>query len=70
MLGLTCVTCFFSQFQAQEIKNTIGHVSILINNAGIVFGKNIIDSNDEEIVKALDVNTLSHFWVGELTIII
>lgn len=49
---------------AERIKQEIGTVSIVINNAGIVTGKRFLDCNDSMIVKTFEVNTLSHFWVS------
>eukprot|EP01080_Neovahlkampfia_damariscottae_P006010 gene6010-10012_t len=45
-----------------EIINKIGHPTILINNAGIVTGKNIFDANEETIKKTMEVNVNAHFW--------
>lgn len=39
-----------------------GPVDILINNAGIVSGKNLLDLSDEEIERTFQVNTLALFW--------
>ena len=48
---------------ANEIKASIGDVSILINNAGIVSGKKFLDCSDTLIQKTFEVNTLAHCWV-------
>lgn len=48
--------------KAQEIKDTIGPVSILVNNAGMVTGRKIVDSVDEELEATIAVNTLAHMW--------
>lgn len=40
----------------------VGNIDILINNAGIVTGKNILDSPDHLLEKTVQVNTISHFW--------
>jgi all-trans-retinol dehydrogenase (NAD+) len=37
-------------------------IDILINNAGIVTGKNLLDSTFDEIEKTMTVNATSHFW--------
>ena len=50
------------------MRETLGNVTILINNAGVVFGKSIADSDDSEILEAFKVNTLAHFWVSFITI--
>ena len=38
-------------------------VDILINNAGVVSGKSLLELPDERIQKNLEVNTLSLFWM-------
>ncbi|VDK64118.1 unnamed protein product, partial [Gongylonema pulchrum] len=49
---------------AEQVKRDVGDVTVLVNNAGIVFGKSIMDSSDEKIQKTLEVNALSHFFVS------
>jgi len=39
-----------------------GAIDILINNAGIVSGKNLLDLSDEEIERTFQVNALALFW--------
>ncbi len=39
-----------------------GPVDIIINNAGVVSGKALLELSDEEIEKTFGVNTLSLFW--------
>jgi len=40
----------------------VGHVSILVNNAGIVSGTALLDTPDSKIIRTFDVNILAHFW--------
>lgn len=40
----------------------VGDVDVLVNNAGIVTGKKIMDCPDELMLKTVQVNTISHFW--------
>jgi all-trans-retinol dehydrogenase (NAD+) len=47
---------------ARLVKDQIGSVSILINNAGIVSGSSILETPDEKIIRTFDVNVLAHFW--------
>lgn len=48
----------------QKIKDDVGQVNILINNAGIVnYGKLLLDLTNEEIKRLFQVNTLAHFWL-------
>nr|XP_008520785.1 PREDICTED: epidermal retinol dehydrogenase 2 isoform X4 [Equus przewalskii] len=60
-------TCDCSQREevyrvADQVKREVGDVSILINNAGIVTGKNFLDCPDELIEKSFDVNFKAHLW--------
>lgn len=47
---------------ADQVKQDVGDVSILINNAGIVTGRKFLDAPDSLIEKTIEVNTMSHFW--------
>ena len=48
---------------AGVVKEEVGTVDILINNAGIVTGKHFLETTDEENVKTMQTNIISHFWV-------
>ena len=47
---------------ALQVKEDLGPCTILINNAGIVTGKSILDVEDSKASLTLGVNTESHFW--------
>ncbi len=47
---------------AKEVASDVGPVSILVNNAGIVSGKTLLETDDAKIEKTMDVNVLSNFW--------
>lgn len=47
---------------ADLVKNEIGTVDVLINNAGIVTGNTFLDCPDHMIEKTFQVNMLSHYW--------
>lgn len=36
---------------------------MLINNAGVVRGKSILDSSEKDIRFTFDVNSLAHYWI-------
>ncbi|KAK7091181.1 epidermal retinol dehydrogenase 2-like [Littorina saxatilis] len=48
--------------QGQLVQQEVGHVTILINNAGTVKGRPLLDTSDEEVQRTLHVNLLAHFW--------
>ncbi|GAB4170367.1 MAG: SDR family oxidoreductase [Calditrichia bacterium] len=50
------------QENASNLIKSIGGIDILINNAGIVTGKSLLESSEEEIERTFNINTLSHFW--------
>ncbi|XP_076333022.1 epidermal retinol dehydrogenase 2-like isoform X2 [Tachypleus tridentatus] len=47
---------------ASLVKREVGNVTILVNNAGIVTGKPIMDCSVQEINRIFEVNAISHFW--------
>lgn len=38
---------------------------MVINNAGVVSGKPLLDCSDAAIQRTFDVNVIAHFWVKE-----
>lgn len=36
---------------------------MLVNNAAVVHGKSLMDSDDDALLKSQHVNTLGQFWV-------
>ncbi|ELK16387.1 estradiol 17-beta-dehydrogenase 11 [Pteropus alecto] len=47
---------------AKKVKAEIGDVSILINNAGVVYTSDLFATQDPEIEKTFEVNVFAHFW--------
>lgn len=47
---------------ALKVKEEIGDVSILINNAGVVYTSDLFATQDPQIEKTFEVNVLAHFW--------
>lgn len=47
---------------AEKIKENIGNVTVLFNNAGVVSGKHLLNCSDASIQRTFDVNVLAHFW--------
>ncbi|MDR0586490.1 MAG: SDR family oxidoreductase [Treponema sp.] len=48
--------------QAKALLQKLGPVDILINNAGIVSGKKLLEIQEEKIIQTINVNVLSLFW--------
>lgn len=46
---------------AAKIRLEVGDPTVLINNAGIGTGKNVLDETDEELHRTFDVNIFAHF---------
>lgn len=49
---------------AALVKEEVGDVSVLINNAGFLSGDTIMESDDRKVEQTFQVNTLAHFWVS------
>ncbi|KAJ7068544.1 retinal short-chain dehydrogenase/reductase [Mycena amicta] len=47
---------------SKKIIEEIGQPTILINNAGVVQGKLLLDLSPEDVQQTFNVNTVSHFW--------
>lgn len=41
----------------------MGDITILVNNAAVVHGKSLMDSDDDALLKSQHINTLGQFWV-------
>ena len=50
------------QATCAEVQASRGGVDILINNAGIVSGKTLLECSDEAIERTFQVNALALFW--------
>ena len=40
-----------------------GHVDVLLNNAGVVSGKTLLEASDDHVLRTFEVNTLALFWM-------
>lgn len=49
---------------AKKVKQEVGNVQVLINNAGIVACRTLWDLSDKAIESTYAVNILSHYWVS------
>ncbi|GAB0089825.1 short-chain dehydrogenase/reductase family 16C member 6 [Sergentomyia squamirostris] len=50
---------------AQKIKIEVGDVSVVVNNAGIMPSRPLLEQSHDEIRKTFDVNVMAHFWIFE-----
>eukprot|EP00128_Syssomonas_multiformis_P006371 Colp12_sorted_trinity150504_noHs@23050 len=50
---------------AEKVKSEVGKVTILINNAGIVSGKKLLDCPDNLVEKTFRINTMALFWMSK-----
>mmetsp|Transcript_10914 Transcript_10914/g.40698 ORF Transcript_10914/g.40698 Transcript_10914/m.40698 type:complete len:320 (-) Transcript_10914:172-1131(-) len=46
-----------------EVAAKVGKIDVLVNNAGTVIGKPLLELSDNEIRRTINVNTFSHFWM-------
>jgi len=52
---------------AKKVKEEVGDVTILINNAGIVFIKSFLNQSPDEITHGINVNVTAHYWVSNIS---
>jgi len=48
---------------SKKVIEEIGEPTILINNAGVVQGKPLVDLSQADVQQTFGANTLSHFWI-------
>ena len=56
---------------AKRTSQELGGIDVLINNAGVVAGKSLLDLSDEDIERTFNINTLALFrvtkcWLGNM----
>ncbi|KAK4683972.1 hypothetical protein P7C73_g6237, partial [Tremellales sp. Uapishka_1] len=51
------------QAVADKVRGEVGDPTIIVNNAGIVSGKLLLDLEEADIVNTFNTNTLAHFWI-------
>ncbi|KAM6221622.1 17-beta-hydroxysteroid dehydrogenase 13 [Rhynchocyon petersi] len=45
-----------------QVKEEVGDITILVNNAGTIYPADLLSTKDEEITRTFEVNILGHFW--------
>ena len=48
---------------ATKIRSDVGEPTVLINNAGVARGKEILKSTEKDVRFTFDVNALAHYWM-------
>ncbi|KAG0223266.1 hypothetical protein BGW42_006001 [Actinomortierella wolfii] len=48
---------------AKLIREDVGEPTIIVNNAGIVTGKSIMDLTEQDVRRTMDVNYFAHVWI-------
>ena len=49
-----------------QVRDEVGDVTVLVNNAGVVTGKTFYDLPDKMVELTFNVNTVAHLWVSFL----
>ncbi|KAF7793709.1 hypothetical protein EIP86_004825 [Pleurotus ostreatoroseus] len=65
--NITYYKCDVSKWEeveavAKKIQEELGDPTVVINNAGVVQGKTLLDLKPQDIQQTFSVNTLAHFW--------
>lgn len=65
--NITYYKCDVSKWEeveavSQTIIKELGPPTVIVNNAGVVQGKLMLDLSPEDVQQTFNVNTLSHFW--------
>lgn len=50
---------------ATQIRNTIGHPTVLISNAGVCRGKHILSATPQDLHLVFNVNTIAHWYLAQ-----
>ncbi|WVQ73872.1 hypothetical protein IAR50_003453 [Cryptococcus sp. DSM 104548] len=61
-------TCDVSDFKAvqkvaERIREEVGDPTVIVNNAGVVKGKLLLDLTEEDVQSTFGSNTLASFWI-------
>ncbi|MGB1101639.1 MAG: SDR family NAD(P)-dependent oxidoreductase, partial [Pontimonas sp.] len=50
---------------ATKVLERIGHLDVLVNNAGVVSGKTLLDLDEKDITHTYNVNTFALYWTTQ-----
>ncbi|GAB1865548.1 NADP-retinol dehydrogenase [Camponotus japonicus] len=48
---------------AKNVREEVGDVTILVNNAGAIYIKKLLNQSADEIVRIININLISHYWM-------
>ena len=51
---------------AERVLQELGRVYMLINNAGVLVGEDILNLSDQNIKQTFNINVMAHFWVSTI----
>lgn len=49
---------------AGQVREKLGHPTILVNNAGILKGKTVLSVSESDIRTTFEINTMAHYWLA------
>ncbi|KAJ7572532.1 retinal short-chain dehydrogenase/reductase [Mycena floridula] len=66
--NITYYKCDVSKWEEVEavsktVLEEIGQPTMIVNNAGVVQGKSLVDLSEKDVQQTFGVNTLAHFWI-------
>jgi all-trans-retinol dehydrogenase (NAD+) len=61
---LTVSTTVLRDPLPDQVKADAGEVDVLVNNAGIVSGRPLLELSDAAIERTMEVNVISHLWLA------
>lgn len=50
---------------AQKVRDEVGPIDVVVNNAGVVSGRPFLECSDEQIERTMAVNTMALFWTAK-----
>jgi len=54
--------------EVERMRLDVGELDVVVLNAGVVSGKHVARADDDAMLRTMDVNALSHFWLVRATL--